>query len=114
MDLTSIIGVVAIGSLLYAGVHSGQIPDYFLNWHAVVIVFGGTGSAVVLNTPWAELKGALAQFLRMWRTPDLDTDRAVKAIVALSEQVRARGNAALRDADKKVAGGYLARAAATA
>src|SRR5271170_3995766 len=111
MDLTSIFGVVAIGSLLFAGVHSGQIPDYFLNWHAVIIVFGGTGSAIFLNTPWDELKQALGQFVRMWRTPDLDADRSVKAIVALSEQVRARGLAALREADKKAAGGYLARAA---
>ena len=114
MDLTSLFGVVAMAALLFAGVKSGQIPDYFLNWHAVIIVFGGTGAAIVLNTPWDELKRAIGQLARLWRAPDLDTNRAVRAIVDLSEQVRARGLTALREADKKAAGGYLARAASTA
>ena len=114
MDLTSFIGFAAFAGFVVAGIWTGQIPAYFLNLHALFIVIGGSAAAMILNTPWGELKRAVLLLSKLWTSPDLDEKRAVSALVTLSGDVRARGLSALRETEARVAGGFLARAATAA
>jgi chemotaxis protein MotA len=115
MDTTSLIGIGAFLALIGTGAATGQLPSMFLNTHALIIVLGGSLSAVLISTPSREFVDALrsaASILRDGRYPDGKT--TVAQIVALAQQVQTRGVAAFREVDPQAAGGYLARATAVA
>ena len=115
MDLTTLLGFVALVAITWLGLVSGGVPAAFLNSHGVVIVIGGVAAATLINTPlrylW-EAFGSLGVLIGGGRYQDR---RAIIAsVVALAEQVQARGTSAFQDADARAAGGFLSHAAQTA
>lgn len=115
MDITTLVGMLAIAGLVYAGVWTGELPSTFLNWHGLLIVLGGTAGAMLLNTPVKLIFDALGSlWLLLTGGRYHANSRVVAAVVALAEQVQARGASALQEADAAVAGGYLNRAAQAA
>lgn len=112
MDITSVIGAIALIGLVVGGAISGALPAFFINEHGLVIVFGGTGAAMLLNTPIDDLKRAVKALKVFWRGETFPPPAAVVAsVTALAEQVHKQGAAALQQADQKAVQGYLRRAA---
>jgi chemotaxis protein MotA len=115
MDITSLFGTGVAAFLIGIGVYSGQLPAFFLNWHGLGIVLGGTAAAMLLNTPFDQLRGFWDSVLIFVRgNPYPPREQIVESLVRLAEQVHSRGVVALGQADPAAVGGYLARAAAVA
>jgi len=115
MDITTILGFVAMAGLLVLGVFTGQLPSFFLNWHGLGIVLGGSFAAMLVNTPGWQIRGALSAFFVALRGGHgTNTEKLITSIVSLAEQVRARGISALQGAGGNEADGFLAKAAAVA
>jgi len=115
MDFTTVLGFGAMAGLIVMGVISGQLPAFFLNWHGLGIVFGGTACAMLVNTPMADIRGAFGVLGVLLRgVPYPDKDQIATAVTAVAEQVHSRGISALQGVDARAVGGYLSIAASTA
>ncbi|MBI3297573.1 MAG: MotA/TolQ/ExbB proton channel family protein [Elusimicrobia bacterium] len=115
MDLATIAGTAGILFLIALGVISGEVGSIFVNAHGILIVFGGTFAAMLINTPIVYVKDTFLACLNMFRSdPYADPAELVPIIVRLSEQVQQGGLQALRAADPQAAGGFLGAAATTA
>lgn len=115
MDLTTILGFVGAAALIFQGAASGEITSTLLNWHGMGVVLGGTGVAVLINTPGRYIMEAGRQFFTLAVTsPYKRPEDTIALMVTLGEQAQGRGIGALRDVDPKAAGGFLARAAQVA
>lgn len=115
MDITTFLGIAALGGIIGAGVYSGDLPSSFLNWHGLLIVLGGTASAMLVNTPLHHLVGSFGSLWVLVRGQRFSSGpETIAAVVTLAEQVQARGISALQDADPAAAGGYLGQAAQAA
>jgi len=115
MDLATVTGGAAVIGLLVLGVVSGELGTIFLNLHGIVIVFGGTVAAMLINTPLGYLRDTIKQMLAMIASdPYEDTEGLVPVMVRLSELVQRNGLGSMRNADPNAAAGFLASAATTA
>lgn len=112
MDITSVVGLGTLLTLVVWGAVSGELPAFFINAHGLVIVFGGTAAAMLLNTPTDDLKRAVFSLRVFWRGEHYPPPRSVvTTVTALAEQVHKRGAAALQEADPQAVRGFLRRAA---
>jgi len=59
MDLTTVIGLIAGFSVILLGItQTGSLLSFF-SLSSIMIVVGGTGSAVIINYPISELVGVI-------------------------------------------------------
>jgi len=115
MDLSTIGGVGGAILLITIGIMTGEVSSIFLNSHGIVIVFGGTFVAMMINTPLQYLAQTIREVIGLFRPdPYGSPERLIPDIVKLAEQVQGQGLAALRTVDGKLAGGFLQEAATTA
>jgi chemotaxis protein MotA len=115
MDLTTVVGIGVMAALVSAGVLTGQLPVFFLNWHGMIIVLGGSAGALLLSTPLPEIMEAIRSLGVVFRGRRvLPGPQIVTQVTELAEGFRDRGSAALRAADPDAVGGFLARAAVLA
>ncbi|HNW45473.1 MAG TPA: MotA/TolQ/ExbB proton channel family protein [Elusimicrobiales bacterium] len=115
MDFATIGGVAGLAALIFFGVKNHQLDPSLLNMHAVFVVMGGSFVSMLINTPFKYIVKAgteLYDLLFLDETDDIK--RTVPLMVALATQCRSRGLAALKDADRKHAGGFLSRVASAA
>ncbi|PIP81460.1 MAG: hypothetical protein CO113_10410 [Elusimicrobia bacterium CG_4_9_14_3_um_filter_62_55] len=115
MDFSTIGGVIGAVVLLALGIATGEVNEVFLNAHGIVIVFGGTLVAMLINTPLSYFSATLRATLDLFRPdPYGAPEKIIPNLVRLAEQVQGQGLAALRGVDAKAAGGFLQEAATTA
>jgi len=115
MDFTTLGGVAAFAVLIFVGIMTKQLSGSLLNLHGLLVVAGGTLVAMLVNTPRRYLSKALSEVFYIFKEgAESDLGRMVPVLVALAEQCRMRGLSAMKDADSRVAGGFLARASAAA
>lgn len=112
MDFATILGLLAFAALIFGGVASHQITASLVNLHGVFVVFGGTFVAMLINTPFKYLVNSIIEIKSlMFEDEAAHMHRVVPMLVTLAEQCRMRGFSALKDADRNVAYGFLARVA---
>ncbi len=105
MDILSIIGVIiAFGAILGGNALEGGHLDSLANGPALVIVFGGTVGAIMLQTPLPIFLHALRFSGNVFKTPKQDLKPAINKIVDWSNIARKEGllgleNAADRERD---------------
>ncbi len=115
MDITTLLGIGALAGMVALGVGTGELPAFFLNWHGLAIVLGGTIGAMLINTPLADVRGALAALAVFFRGNRYSSkERIVTAIMEVAERVHGRGVSALQEVDARAVGGYLGQAAGVA
>lgn len=115
MDITTFLGIGALAGMAALGAVTGQLPPFFLNWHGLAIVLGGTAGAMLINTPLADARGAAAALAVLFRGSRFPSNEGiVAAIVELAERVHGRGVSALQEVDAHAVGGFLGRAAGVA
>lgn len=92
MDFLSIIGVIiAFAAILGGNAMEGGHLDSLTNGPALVIVFGGTMGAVLLQTPLKVFIHALRTAGSVFFTPKYDTEAAISKIVEWSNIARKEG-----------------------
>lgn len=112
MDITTVLGVLSMASIIVLGIATGELPAVLLNGHGLLIVISGTAAAMLINTPLAYFRDGFAALWEILRgEPYSAPQETITSIVALSENFQARGISALADADPTAMGGYVARAA---
>ncbi len=115
MDFATILGIVGFFTLITVGVQTGQLEPSLLNAHAVFVVLGGGAVSMLINTPFKYLVKAFTELYKlMMLDENADIQRTIPIMVALTEQCRSLGLSALKEADPKHAGGFLARVASAA
>lgn len=115
MDITTILGVAGAVGLVFAGFASGQLSASLLNMHGVIVVLGGTMVATLINTPLKYISRAFFELGSIFReNEEVSPEKLIPVLVNLAEQSRMRGLAALKEADTRVAKGFLGRAATAA
>ena len=115
MDFATIAGLAALAALIFFGVKGNQLDPSLLNMHAVFVVMGGSAVAMLINTPFKYLmKAATELYDLMFLDESVDIQRTIPIMTALATQCRSRGLSALKDADRRHAGGFLSRVATAA
>jgi len=115
MDITTILGVAGAAGIIFAGFASGQISASLINLHGVIVVLGGTLVGTLINTPLKYLTRAVTELGYMFRENNADApEKIIPVLVNLAEQSRMRGLTALKEADPRIARGFLHRAATAA
>lgn len=115
MDLATVAGTAGIVLLITLGVMSGEVGSIFVNAHGILIVFGGTFAAMLINTPLTYVKDTFMACFAMFRSdPYGEPGALIPILVRLAEQVQQGGLQALRAADPNVADGFLGAASTTA
>ena len=115
MDITTLLGFAGAAALLFAGVAGNQLSASLINVHGLVVVFGGTLVATLINTPLKFITRAVAELSWIFKeNGEASPEKLIPVLVGLAEQTRLRGFSALKEADPKLAGGFLNRAATAA
>src|SRR3989339_765810 len=112
MDFSTVLGILAFAGLLFLGISENQITSSLVIPHGVFVVLGGVFVAMLINTPLKYLiKSVTEMKTLMFEDETAQFHKSLAALVALAEQCRMRGLSALKDTDRGVADGFLARAA---
>ena len=103
MDLLSIVGIlVALGAILGGNWLEGGHMDALANGPALVIVFGGTLGAIMLQTPLSVFLHAIRLAGGVFRPPKYQIQPAIKKMVNWSNVARKEGLLGLESiADKE-------------
>lgn len=120
MNFSAIIGLILGGTVLFASLHESGMPvTYFLNFHGIVIVCGGTLAAATISFPIKKLLILLKIFfLRVLggRKPNYTltieqilelNKKAALGLSALNDSVPNLKNEFLKEAVQLVASGVL-------
>ncbi len=115
MDITTLLGFAGAVALIAAGVAGNQISSSLINMHGLVVVFGGTLVATLINTPLKFVTRAVTELSWIFKeNGEASPEKLIPVLVSLAEQARQRGFSALKEADPKLADGFLNRAATAA
>ncbi len=96
MDILSIIGLlVSVGALLLGNLLGGGAIGSLINGPALIIVFGGTLGATLLQFPPAIFIRSMEMFLWIFRPKKRDLEAQISQIVNWSFEVRRKGLLAL-------------------
>jgi chemotaxis protein MotA len=92
MDMLSVIGIIlAFGAILGGNALEGGHVDSLVNGPALVIVFGGTVGAMLLQTPVNVFFHSIRVAGTVFRPPNVEVAPAIKKIVGWSAIARKEG-----------------------
>ena len=99
MDKISVLGLLVglaaiVGGQVLEGGHIGSLVQPT----ALLIVFGGTMGAVMLQSPYATFMRGLRMIAWVWVTPPVDYRLAIRQIIGWSQLARREGLLALENA----------------
>lgn len=111
MDLMTLIGLIGGFGIIAWGLLDGQTWASFLNLHGLVLVFGGTFFATMINSSPSELRDALKAGLLLLRPQALTPPaKSVATLVRLAQKARRDGALSLKDETNALGDSFLARA----
>jgi chemotaxis protein MotA len=111
MDIMTIFGFMVLVLVIAASYFLGELPLVLFNFHAVLLVIGGTLIATMINTPKKYFLKAIKAFSLVFISGEYeDIYPAINHIVELSEKARKNGLKTLKEADENIANGFLKRA----
>ena len=98
MNFSALLGLIVSGGVLFASLHESGMPiTYFLNFHGIVIVCGGTLGAAVLSFPAKKLLMLLKIFfLRVLGGGKPNYASAIEQILELNKKLSI-GSGSLND-----------------
>jgi len=112
MDITTIFGIIILFIVLISGYITGQLPKILFNFHAFLLVIGGTIIATMLNTPKRYIIKSIKMLnLIFFQGEEENPEKLIPYIVELAENARKSGLKVFRDVDEKIADGFLKRVA---
>ncbi len=97
MDLSTIIGLISGVALISGAIILGGDVGGFIEFQAVLIVFGGTFAATLASFPMDRFK-ALAKIIRTaFKKTSMEASETIALLVQLAEKARREGLLALED-----------------
>ncbi|MGE0614418.1 MAG: motility protein A [Bacteriovoracia bacterium] len=111
MNISSLFGVLLGIGVVYSSLHeSGMDMIFFLNFHGVVIVCGGTLAAASISFPMTKIVSLLKVFfLRVLGRNRIDYQGTIEQILDLNKKVSI-GSAALKDVIQTIKHPFLKEA----
>lgn len=92
MDILSIIGIiVGVGAILLGQYLDGGHVNTLINGPALIIVFGGSLGAIMLQSPLSVFLHAMKLFFWVFKPPQLPLDESIERIVYWSDVSRRNG-----------------------
>jgi chemotaxis protein MotA len=110
MDLATIIGIVSAFSLVFIAVASGGGLTWFLDIPSVLIVFGGTFGAVLVNYPMADVLGVIKVAKNAFLKKEQKARDVINLLVTMSKISRRDGILSLQSMTKKLRDPFLFKA----
>lgn len=109
MDLTTVIGLIAGMSIILLGItQTGSLMSFF-SLSSIMIVVGGTGSAVVINYPINELVGMISVVKKTLFTKVQPITETIATLVSFAERARREGILALERHMEEIEDEFLAK-----
>ena len=99
MDLATLIGLIVGAAVVLVAILLGSALDAFVNVPGIMIVFGGTLSAVLIRFPILQFLGSFRIALKAFKSRLERPQTIVKKSVSLAQIVRREGLLALEDQD---------------
>lgn len=112
MNLSSFFGVLLGVGIMVASIHeSGMDFKFFLNFHGIVIVIGGTLAAASLSFPLSKLTSLVGVFFRrVLGSHKMDYESAIEEILELGKKISS-GSVSLKDEISRLSHPFLREAA---
>lgn len=102
MDITSILGVViGIGAILCGQLLEGGNPATIMQFTAALIVFGGTGGAILVSFPLKTLKYGVIKLKNVFMENKIRHDDIIAEIIGFATKARKEGVIVLEKEAKK-------------
>ncbi|MBI2567100.1 MAG: MotA/TolQ/ExbB proton channel family protein [Candidatus Schekmanbacteria bacterium] len=109
MDIATIIGIVAAFGLVLASIFMGGNPLAFLDIPSVLIVFGGTIGAVLINYPMGTVIGVIGVVKNAFFHTEDALGEVVTKMVEFAKVARRDGVLALEAAAEKESDAFLVK-----
>jgi len=110
MDVATIIGIFAAFGLVFAAISSGGGLSWFLDWPSVLIVFGGTFGAVLINYPLSDVMRVLKVAKNAFLKKEQKVGEVIEQLVELSRYSRRHGILSLQNLIEKIEDPFLVKA----
>ncbi len=108
MDSLTVLGIIlAIVAICVAQILEGGQLAQLMSLPAFLIVFGGSFSAVLLQTPFSTFKRAMRIFFWVFVPPKYNVRRIMKQVISMSENTRKEGILSLEESKRKTKDVFL-------
>jgi len=112
MDITTIGGIIILIVGIGVGYVSGELPKILFNFHAFLLVIGGTFVAIMLNTPKRYLLKSIKSISLIFSEgEDENPEKIIPYLIELAENARKSGLKIFKDVDGRIANGFVKRVA---
>ncbi len=91
MDLATIIGIISGFGLVIVAILTGQGAMFFVSVPSVMIVFGGTLGATLINFPLKDLLSVLKVMSKVFTQAEISYAGTINKLVSLAEKARREG-----------------------
>ncbi len=109
MDLTTVIGLIVGFSVILLGItQTGSLMSFF-SVSSIMIVVGGTGSAVIINYPINELVGVIPVVKKTLFSKAQQVTETIATLVSFAERARREGILALERHMEEIEDEFLAK-----
>ncbi|HEB85053.1 MAG TPA: motility protein A [Bacteroidetes bacterium] len=91
MDIATLIGIFAAASLVFLSIATGQGVSFFFSLPSVMIVFGGTIGATLVNFPLADVLAVMAVAKNAFLYESKSQMETIDMMVRVAEKARREG-----------------------
>ena len=91
MDLATIIGIVVGFGLVLGSIAMGEGALFFVSINSMMIVFGGTAGATLINFPLRDVLSVMKVITKVFTTTAISYTDTIERLVLLSETARREG-----------------------
>ncbi len=109
MDITTIVGIIAGIAVILLGIMQGGSIINFMDPASVMIVIGGTSSAVIISFPINELVGVVGVVKKTLFAKTLPVTETIATLVSFAERARREGILALERHMEEIEDEFLSK-----
>lgn len=109
MDLATLLGVIVAGSLVVISILMGGSGGWFVNYPSLMIVFGGTMGATLINYPLADLVSVFKITRHAFRHQTRNPLTMIPRLVLFAKRARREGILSFEAAIKEIDDPFLSR-----
>lgn len=107
MDVATVIGIVFGFAMIAFSIATGGAPKFFLDPKSVLIVWGGTAAAILINFPLGKVLGVIKIAKRAFMHKMPENVEVIATLVRLSAKARMEGLLALESDLEKIQDEFL-------
>lgn len=109
MDITTIIGIIVAGGLVFSAIIMGGPATWFINPPSIMIVVGGTMGATFINYPLSEVLGVLGVAKNVVLHRSQSFGKLIALIVDFAKKARREGMLSFESQLKDIEDPFLAK-----